>query len=44
MPNNKTPVNNGLRKEIYEAFWNESKDPLLKSLYYAKTYKEFSTS
>ena len=38
VPNNKTPV------VFYEAFWNELKDPLLKSFYHAKTYKEFSTS
>ena len=44
MPNNKTPGNDGLGKEFYEAFWNELKDPLLKSFYHAKTYKEFSTS
>ena len=44
MPNNKTPGNDGLSKEFYEAFWNELKDPLLKSFYHAKTYKEFSTS
>ena len=23
MPNNKTPGNNGLRKEFYKGFWNE---------------------
>ena len=44
VPNNKTPGNDGLSKEFYEAFWNELKDPLLKSFYHAKTYKEFSTS
>ena len=44
MPNNKTPGNDGLSKEFYEAFWNELKDPLLKSFYHAKTNKEFSTS
>ena len=44
MPNNKTPGNDGLSKEFYEAFWNELKDPLLKSFYHAKTYKKFSTS
>ena len=44
MPNNKSPRNDGLSKELYEAFWNKLKDPLLKSFYYSKTYKEFSTS
>ena len=44
MPNNKTPGNNGLSKEFYEAFWNELKDPLLKSFYHVKTCKKFSTS
>ena len=43
MPNNKTPGNDGLSKEFYEAFWNELKDPPSKSLYHAKTYKRFST-
>ena len=42
MPNNKTPGNDGLSKEFYEAFWKELKDPLLKSFYHAKSYKEFS--
>ena len=44
MPNKKNPWNNRLNKEFYEALWNELKDPLLKSLYHTKTYKEFSTS
>ena len=44
MPNNKTPGNDGLSKEFYEAFWNELQDLILKSFYHAKTYKEFSTS
>ena len=44
MPNNKTPGNDGLSKEFYKAFWNVGKDLILKSLYYAQTYKEFSTS
>ena len=37
MPNNKTPGNDRLSKEFYEAFWNELKVPLLKSFYHAKT-------
>ena len=41
MPNNKTPGNDGLSKEFYETFWNKLKDPLLKSLHHAKTYKVF---
>ena len=44
MPNNKTPGNDGLSKKFYEAFWNELKDPLLKSFYHAKINKEFFTS
>ena len=44
MPNSKIPGNGGLNKGFYEAFWNELKDPFLKSFYYAKTYKDFSTS
>ena len=44
IPNNKTPVNDGLSKTFYESVWNELKDPILKSFYQAKTYKEFSTS
>ena len=45
MPNNKTPGNDGLSKEFYEAFWNELNDfKRLKSFYHAKTYKDFSTS
>ena len=44
MPNKKTPQNDELSKEFYEAFWNELKDLLLKSFYHAKTYKEFSRS
>ena len=44
MPNNKTPGNDGLSKQFYEAFWKELKDLLLKSFYHAKTYKKFSTS
>ena len=35
MPNNKTPVNDGLRKEFYKAFWKGLKGSLLKSVYYS---------
>ena len=44
MTNNKSLGNDGLSKEFYETFWNELKDPLLKSFYHTKTYEEFSTS
>ena len=44
VPNNKTPVNDGLSKEFYEKFWNELKDPLVNSFNHAMTYKKFSTS
>ena len=44
IPNNNTPGNDGLSKKFYEAFWHELKDPLLKSIYHVKTYKECSTS
>ena len=44
MLNSKTPGNEGLSKEFCEALCNKFKDPLLKSFYHAKTYKEFSTS
>ena len=44
MPDNKTPGNDGLSKEFYEAFWNELKDPLSKSFNHAKSYKEFFAS
>ena len=41
MPNNKTPGNDGLSKEFYEAFWNKLKNLLLKLFYHPETYKEF---
>ena len=44
MPDNKTPGNDGLSKEFYEAFWNELKDPLSKSFNHAKSYKKFFAS
>ena len=44
MPNNKTPGDDGLSTEFYEAFWKELKYSLSKSFHHAKTYKEFSTS
>ena len=44
MLNNKTPGNDRLSNEFYEALWNEFEGALLKSFYQAKTNKEFSTS
>ena len=44
MPINKTPGDDGLSTEFYEAFWKELKDSLSKSFHHIKTYKEFSTS
>ena len=41
IPNNKTPGNDGLSKEFYEAFWNKLKNLLLKLFYHPETYKEF---
>ena len=32
MPKNKSPWNDGLRKELYEVFWNNLKTPLLLSV------------
>ena len=44
MQNNKTPVNDGLTKEFYEAFWNEIKHVFLKSLKQAKEKGQLSIS
>ena len=44
LPNRKTPGNDSLNKEFYEAFGNELKDSLLKSFYHTKIYEESSTS
>ena len=41
IPNKKTPRNDGLSKEFYEEFWNELKDPLLKSFFTLKRTKSF---
>ena len=41
MPNNKSPGNKKSRKEFYEGFQNELENPLLKSFYHAKMYREF---
>ena len=32
MPNNQIPGNSGLSKKFYEAFWNELKDPQIKTI------------
>ena len=37
-------MNDRLSKKFYESIWNKSKNPILKSFYHTKTYKEFSTS
>ena len=42
MQNNKTPGNDGLTKEFYEAFWNEIKLVFLKSLKQAKEKGQLS--
>ena len=44
MQNNKTPGNDGLTKEFYEAFWNEIKHVFLKSLKQAKEKGQLSIS
>ena len=44
MLNSKTPGNDRLSKGFYDTFSNKLKDPLLKSLCHAITYKQFSTS
>ena len=44
MQNNKTPVNDGLTKEFYDAFWNKIKYVFLKSLKQAKEKGQLSIS
>lgn len=44
MIDHKTQGNEGLSKVFYEGFLNKLKDPLLKTFYHTKTYKELSTS
>ena len=44
MPNNKSPGNEGITKELYEAFWNDLKTPLLLSVNKAFKVGELSTS
>ena len=41
MSNNKSPGNKKSRKQFYEGFQNELENPLLKSFYHAKMYREF---
>ena len=44
MPNNKSPDNNGLRKEFYEVFWDDLKTPLISSFKSAFVKGELSNS
>ena len=44
MKNNKTPGNDGLRKEFYETFWDELKIPLMESVNQAFHTKILSIS
>ena len=44
MKNNKTPGNDGLTKEFYEAFWDEPKTPLMESVNQAFHTKILSIS
>ena len=44
MPNNKSPGNDGITKEFYEAFWDDLKTPLLLSVNKAFKVEELSTS
>ena len=43
MPKNKSPVNNRITKEFYEAFWDDLKKPLLVSVNKAFEVGELST-
>ena len=44
MENNKSPGNDGLKKEFYCTFWNEIKNIFINSLRESKCLKTFSTS
>ena len=44
MPNNKSPGNDGITKEFYEAFWNDLKTPPVLSVDKAFKVGELSTS
>ena len=42
--NNKSPGNDGLTKEFYEAFWNELKESFMNSISQNKISKKLITS
>ena len=42
--NNKSPGNDGLTKEFYEAFWSELKEPFMNSISQTKISKKLITS
>ena len=42
--NNKSPGNDGLSKEFYEAFWCELNEPFINSISQTKISKELITS
>ena len=44
MKNNKTPGNDGITKDFYEAFWDELKTPLMESVNQAFHTKILSIS
>ena len=44
MPNDKSPGNNGLRKEFYETFFNELKEIFINSMLETKEKRHLSTS
>ena len=44
MQDNKSPGNDGLRKEFFVTFWEDVKDVLLNSCQTAKLKKKLSTS
>ena len=44
IPNNKSPGNDGITKEFYEAFWDDLKTPILLSVNKAFKVRELSTS
>ena len=44
MPNNKLPGNDGITRELYEAFWDDLTTPLILSVNKAFKVGELSTS
>ena len=44
MQKNKSPGNDGLRKEFYKAFWKEIKNLFMNSIMEAREKKKLSTS